>query len=163
MSGEQGLLGIRRFIIPRDVLGTTIAFLRDAGRKGNEAFVLWFGREEASADFRFTRAVLPAQEPQATPHGLLVTVPGDELFRINKAAYQQGETIGAQVHSHPTEAYHSETDDRYPLVTLVGALSLVIPNFAVRAPGDMDEWAWYRLSEDAQWDLMDEHTWIELE
>lgn len=163
MSTKTGLLEISRFVIPRSVLGTTIGFLREAGRKGNEAFVLWSGLAAGSSDFHFTRAILPIQNPQATRYGLMVTVEGDELFRINKEAYERGETLGAQVHSHPTEAFHSDTDDRFPLVTLVGALSLVIPNFAGRAPSDIDEWAWYRLSDDVRWIPVDDSTWIELE
>ena len=34
-----------------------------------------------------------------------------------------------QVHSHPADAYHSETDDNYPIATLDGSLSIVLPFF----------------------------------
>ena len=50
----------------------------------------------------------------------------------------------AQVHTHPTEAYHSETDDAFPIVTTEGALSLVIPNFA-NGPANLTQYACYRL------------------
>lgn len=43
--------------------------------------------------------------------------------------YDNGQRLGAQVHSHPTRAYHSDTDDAYPIATQRGALSLV-PHFA---------------------------------
>ena len=36
-----------------------------------------------------------------------------------------------QVHSHPTVAYHSKTDDTYPIATLVGSLSMVFPFFGI--------------------------------
>jgi hypothetical protein len=49
-----------------------------------------------------------------------------------------------QVHSHPTEAYHSETDDTYPIVTVRGGLSLVVPDFG-RAGLLGDGVACYRL------------------
>jgi len=51
----------------------------------------------------------------------------------------------AQVHSHPTEAYHSEADDRFAIVTAEGGLSLVVPNFG-NAPLDPRLWAIYRLT-----------------
>ncbi len=41
-----------------------------------------------------------------------------------------GRTARAQVHSHPTSAWHSCTDDRYPLAPSPGFYSLVLPRFA---------------------------------
>jgi hypothetical protein len=42
----------------------------------------------------------------------------------------QGLGVRVQIHTHPFEAFHSKTDDDYPLLFDVGYLSLVIPNFA---------------------------------
>jgi hypothetical protein len=39
-------------------------------------------------------------------------------------------TIRAQVHTHPGDAFHSSTDDHWPVVSQPGFLSIVIPNFA---------------------------------
>jgi len=36
-----------------------------------------------------------------------------------------------QVHTHPEEAFHSATDDAYPIIHKTGFLSLVIPDFAL--------------------------------
>jgi len=58
-----------------------------------------------------------------------VRVEGDELHRLNVWLFEHHEQLAAQVHSHPTEAYHSETDDTYPIVTVRGGLSLVVPDF----------------------------------
>jgi hypothetical protein len=66
--------------------------------------------------------------------------------------------LGGQIHSHPTSAYHSDTDDHFPLVTLVGALSIVIPDFALHAPDDKDDWALYRLRGYGEWAPVDENT-----
>ena len=70
--------------------------------------------------------------------------------------------MAGQVHSHPTNAYHSSTDDSYPLATLVGALSVVIPNFARHAPADIDDWAWLRLSEQGEWEPAGERTEVQI-
>ena len=72
-------------------------------------------------------------------------VEADELHRLNVWLYENAERLAIQVHSHPTEAFHSDTDDAYPIVTTLGGLSLVVPDFArygVRGP----ETALYRLS-----------------
>ena len=39
---------------------------------------------------------------------------------------------------HPAEAFHSPTDDAFPMIHTVGFLSLVIPNFALGPIGFQD-------------------------
>jgi hypothetical protein len=102
-----------------------------------------------------TNAVRPAQTASRTKDGLLVVVDGDALFNVNKHFYERGELLVGQVHTHPGEAYHSPTDDDHPLVTLVGAISLVVPNFARRGLKDQDRWAWYRLEALGLWHVLD--------
>jgi hypothetical protein len=154
----RGLLDVTRFLLDEDVILRTIAFLREVGQAGNEGFVLWSGTFEDPRTFHFRTSIIPAQEAHTTATGLLVVVPGAELFVVNRDVHSRGEVLAAQVHSHPTDAYHSTTDDRYPLVTLVGALSVVIPNFARNAPADVAEWAWLRLSAHGTWEPADEAT-----
>jgi hypothetical protein len=145
------LLPITTFIVGAGVLNTSLTFLRSVGTSQSEGFVLWTGVRENLTAFRFTSALIPEQQAITTDRGLLVTVDGEALFAINKAAHARGEIVAAQVHTHPTSAFHSGTDDHYPLVTLLGALSIVIPDFAVNAPNDIDHWAWYRLFGYGHW------------
>jgi len=37
--------------------------------------------------------------------------------------------VHARIHSHPCEAFHSATDDAYPIVATPGFYSLVLPRF----------------------------------
>lgn len=150
-TSARGLLDVDHFVIPAQVLGHTIEFLKNVGRSGAEGFVLWGGKFESISQFRFASAFAPDQRSFATKDGLLVTVAGDALFSINKNLYERGEILAAQVHTHPTSAYHSGTDDHYPMVTLLGALSIVIPDFARYAPKDHAAWAWYRLIAYGEW------------
>jgi hypothetical protein len=46
--------------------------------------------------------------------------------------------IRVQVHTHPYEAFHSPTDDAFPILHKAGFLSLVIPNFAQGPVGFRD-------------------------
>ena len=160
---KDGLLGVRTFVIPPALLAETIEFLREVGAKGFEGFVLWAGELSDSRTLRFSTSIVPDQRAMMTDNGLLVTVDGKALFQVNKSVHERNEILAAQVHSHPTEAYHSSTDDAYPLVTLVGALSVVVPDFARNAPGDIDLWAWYRLSKRAKWLVVSSDTIIEIE
>jgi hypothetical protein len=142
----------RRFVVPRErVLDPTVHALRAAGLRGQEAFVVWTGVVEDDTTVRFTRCVVPEQTPHTTPDGLLVTVGAGPLNAINRECHRLGELMAGQVHTHPTDAYHSQTDDHFPLVTLLGALSVVIPDFASRGSRGMDRWAFYRLTGHARW------------
>ena len=163
LGGRRGLLSVRQFVIPNSVLSSTIKFLREVGASGFEGFVLWSGNRSDRRSFRFATAVIPQQRAMITESGLLVTVDGQELFEVNRTTHARGEILAAQVHSHPTDAYHSSTDDTYPLVTLIGALSIVIPNFATNAPADIEEWAWYRLSSKGKWIPASKNTNIDIE
>jgi hypothetical protein len=162
--GRDGISQVREFKVPVPVLDRTLEVLADAGRKQLEAFVVWGGILYGDgAGLRFTSALVPEQKSMTTAHGLMVVVPGESLFVVNKALYERGEILAGQVHSHPTEAYHSDTDDHYPLVTLLGAISLVIPDFAKAGRTGRQRWAWYRLQGPGRWAPIDSHTRILLE
>jgi hypothetical protein len=119
------LSAVTTFRIPRPALTETLAVLRDAGREGHEAFVLWGGtvNDDATA-VTFGTVMAPQQAAHKTHDGLLITVDGDALFAVNRTLYSRGEILAGQVHSHPTAAYHSRTDDQYPLVTLIAPCRL---------------------------------------
>lgn len=63
-------------------------------------------------------------------------------------------TIRAQVHTHPGPAFHSRTDDLYPIVSSAGFLSLVIPRFA-REPQTLADAHLVRLEADGSWSSLD--------
>jgi hypothetical protein len=94
--------------------------------------------------------IVPAQRAFRTPEGLYYVVEGSELQRINRHLFRFGLTLGAQVHSHAGAAHHSEADDAYPIVAVLGGLSIVVPDFAL-APMQLDSWAVYQLRRGTGW------------
>lgn len=155
LTSSAGLSAIRDFHVPRVVLDTTLEVLRQAGTEGNEAFVVW-GGEVSDGVLRFTSALRPHQRAINGPDGVGVYVSGEALFEVNRLLFSRGEVLAGQVHSHPTDAYHSDTDNHFPLVTILGALSLVVPDFAVRGRKGIGEWAWYRLAGPSSWRPLDQ-------
>lgn len=136
--------GIRQFVVPSDLCDACDEQLRQAGTAGNERFILFSGVIEQKRLLVRTMHV-PKQSAYKLDGGLCVRVDADELHRLNVWLYEHKERLAIQVHSHPTEAFHSDTDDAYPMVTTRGGLSLVVPDFArdgVRGPRT----ALYRLS-----------------
>lgn len=144
-----GFLDLEALHVPRRLADAAQHHLRLVGRQGNEGFALWIGRR-AGHVFHVDETVIPEQRGLQFASGVCVTVGSEELFRINKYLYATGRQLVAQLHSHPTDAYHSETDDTFPIATTAGAFSLVIPDFAVR-PFSLEECAIYRLVPDNGW------------
>lgn len=149
-AGTSPLAGGKSFVVPSPLLGATLDVLRGAGDRGCEAFVVW-GATVDDGVIHFRTMLVPDQVAHRTDDGLLVTVDGAALFQINKTLYKRDEILAAQVHSHPTVAFHSDTDDCFSLVTLAGALSLVIPHFGRDGLDGSRGWAWYRLVGEGQW------------
>lgn len=120
-----------------------------------EALALWAGRYASDAVFDVLAVRVPAQRAIRTESGLAVLVDADELHRLNVWLYQQQLRLIAQIHTHPTDAYHSELDDAIPIITSQGGLSLVIPDFA-RGAADLATYAIYRLGPANTWDAVSE-------
>ena len=161
-SPSVGLMNVKSFVIATQVMDDTISFLRQVGSNGLEGFVIWGGQLISETHLEFQRTYIPKQKGLVTESGLLVLVDGDALFEVNREAHELHHILAAQVHTHPTEAYHSDTDDHYPLVTLKGALSIVIPDFAKHAPNDFQRWAWYRLKDYGIWTPLAEDQTVNL-
>lgn len=138
------------FEVTSSILTETQDFLAAAGAEGYEAFVLWSGTVDEKSRCRVLMAHMPAQTAYRTEHGLLVRIEGEALHKLNVWLFENGHVLVAQVHAHPTDAFHSETDDSFPIVTSVGGLSIVVPDFATRGvfqPGT----AVYRLQRGKGW------------
>jgi len=56
-------------------------------------------------------------------------IPDDEVFRIIEYIADKNLVIPIQVHSHPCEAFHSETDDERAFVQHTNGISIVVPDF----------------------------------
>ena len=145
------LRGVRRFRIEASAIHETVAAIRSAGQDGYELFVVWSGTRDDDI-FTVAKVHIPEQTSYKQDAGLCVRVDGGELHRLNVWLYEAQQIVGVQVHSHPADAYHSETDDTYPIATLDGSLSIVLPFFG-RDGWESRDIAAYRLGQ---------HGWVEL-
>ena len=145
------LQGVRRFRIEASDIRETVEAIRSAGQAGYELFVVWSGTRDDDI-FTIAKVHVPKQTSYKLEGGLCVRVDGAELHRLNVWLYEAQQVIGVQVHGHPTDAYHSDTDDTYPIATLDGSLSIVLPFFG-RDDWESNDIAVYRLWQD---------DWVEL-
>lgn len=144
-----GFLDIDCVRVPREIVLEGHRFLRLAGKQHMEGICLWVGYREGT-NFVVTDLLIPRQRGVSSDAGLCAIIDGQELARIGRMLYEANKVLFGQLHSHPTEAYHSVTDDENSIVTTLGGLSLVIPDFATR-PFQLDDCAIYRLDDKGVW------------
>ena len=136
---------LRHITVERAIINQMLGTMREFGSHGWEVLVLWVGEIELNTgEARVTQAYVPKQKAISNEDGVGYFVGGETLFQLNRELSETGLRLIAQVHSHPREAYHSEADDRYAIVTAEGGLSLVVPDFG-SAPAEPASWAVYRL------------------
>ncbi len=69
------------------------------------------------------------------------------------AALRDGSIYVSRIHSHALEAFHSPVDDRNPILTYPGALSIVVPYFGLGLRQGLSACAVFQLRD---------HNWFEL-
>ncbi|TWI77951.1 JAB domain-containing protein similar to deubiquitination enzymes [Lacibacter cauensis] len=149
---NKGYIEIRKLYLPKSCAVAALDWMYHQGKKHKEGVALFAGiRQEGS--FYIKRTIIPQQYAGSFNEGLLYVVEGAELHRINVELFDTGMHLIAQIHSHPTEAYHSDTDDDYPIVTVLGGVSIVVPNFG-NGGLNVSEWALYRFYAETGWTLL---------
>jgi hypothetical protein len=119
-----------------DQLNDTWSLMREPGRDGFEAAVLWIGRVDAHGRAVVGRVVRPRQWATRTAGGVGVALDPDGLTDLILSL--EDEIVVARLHTHPTTAYHSHVDDHNTVIGHAGAISIVVPNFAA-GPPDLHE------------------------
>jgi hypothetical protein len=140
---KAALAEVNRLELPPGLLEQTASVLQRFGAEGNEGFLLWVGDIKGTVG-RVRGSIVPPQNSIQSENGVGYFVTGDTLFAVNRYLSEHRLRLLAQVHSHPTEAYHSEADDAYAIVTAEGGFSVVVPYFG-RGPARIEDWAVYRL------------------
>ncbi|WP_162428190.1 MPN domain-containing protein [Pontibacter pudoricolor] len=144
-----GLMHIETVLIPREFIDSVYKEFQDTGQEGFERLALFAGKK-SGPEFSVTHLLYPKQQLLRTPEGLSFQVDGEELERINEWLFQNSYSLIAQIHSHPSEAYHSEADDALAIITTFGGLSIVVPDYGF-SDKNLAHSAFYRLLPDTGW------------
>lgn len=115
--------------LPRRMIDETFAAFRSCGAGKRECQLYWVSSWAEPA--QLTRLIHPRHKSNFA--GLTLDSEWISHFWLDLA--DQGLGVRVQVHTHPGEAFHSATDDAYPLIHEAGFLSLVIPGFAMGPVG----------------------------
>jgi proteasome lid subunit RPN8/RPN11 len=115
-----------------EVLKSTFEHLRRCGAGRQECIAYLTGPLDATD--LIDGVVHPNHS--ASPAGY--DIDSGEIALMWRGLLGEERSIRMQVHTHPGRAYHSSRDDALALVTSTGALSLVIPDFALGPVGTDD-------------------------
>lgn len=135
-------------ICPNSLICITLTHLREAGLRRCECVVLWLGHQDQNAI-----VIKEVYHPQQTAKEDMFRIPRSGMNALYDRLRHKRFMVAAQVHSHPFHAFHSEADNRWAIVRHEGALSLVVPNFAINttAHNFLDLTKTYFFSAKAQW------------
>lgn len=112
------------FSVPQHILDQTIRVLADCGDGRCECVVYWAGPN--AQPYLVDGWVHPAH--RRSPGSYEVDGNWVTSFFFTLARQKRG--VRAQLHTHAGPAFHSYTDDRFPLVSQAGFISIVLPDFA---------------------------------
>lgn len=139
---------INKYIVPRDILRDTLTHLLAAGVEGHEGYLCWSGINLGNDNVLIRSCIYP--KSFRSLHSAWVDL-GSAAFDIGQQVAARGELIFAQVHSHPGAAFHSETDNKYPISHQKGFISLVVPNYAKGVKDSLRDCRVYEYQGSAMW------------
>ena len=130
--------------LPRRMLDETFSILRSCGAGNRECQLYWVSRWDDPL------TLTDVVHPKHRSSRYALSIDSDWISKFWKQLADEGLGVRFQVHTHPGEAFHSQTDDAYPLLHQVGFLSLVIPDFAL-GPVGFDQAYLTEIQPDGDW------------
>lgn len=145
---------MKPLLVSRSILRATLEAMQPAGRDRRESVALWLGEPRSDA-VRIARVHVPAQH--AT--GDSFQIPRESVAALLDLVNRTGLGVAAQVHTHPKEAFHSLADDHWAIVRHQGAISIVLPNFALKTEVGTfwKDAVLFQLSAANEWSLVPHH------
>lgn len=134
--------------ISSGLVNQTLNQLQCVGRRRSEHVLLWLGKRE-NGNISISRLWIPEQRAGRD----FFEIPPRSMQALFDELRRDRLMVAAQVHTHPREAFHSWADDTWAVVRHAGALSLVLPYFALKTAlhNFVHDAAVFVLSQENQW------------
>src|ERR1043166_8840962 len=121
-----------RYKVSEAILSRTFEHFRLCGQGRRECQALW------TSAWCSVQTITDVIHPSHNAHAQGFSLESGWLNKLWIDLADQERGIRVQVHTHPRAAFHSPTDDAFPIIHTPGFLSLVIPNFAIGPIGFRD-------------------------
>lgn len=107
----------------------------------------------ASAALRTPAAVVEVYEPEQVADVDYFRLPPATMRSLMDHLRETRRRIVAQIHTHPGRAFHSDVDAEWAIIRHVGALSLVLPRFAISTTPEnfLDQVMTYECAPNGDW------------
>src|SRR6266700_7738652 len=112
--------------IPMSVLRESQSYLRDFGTRRYEGYMCWSGVILGDSEALIRSCIYPKSYKESEFREAYAALDIDVVFDIGNQIHERGEFLLAQLHTHGFEAFHSHTDNNYPITHKVGFISIVI-------------------------------------
>ena len=121
--------------IPKKIIDNTSRALTS---RQLEVFVLWTAPIETKNNVcEIKRLIVPRQDADVGSLGAYVHIASKELSRIVFDNYRHGERSVVQIHTHPSHNVDmSVLDRKWEVISHVGALSIIVPNYGKASLND---------------------------
>lgn len=142
---------IKSVDVHRSVLEEVFDVMRRYGNQGSEVFFILLGKMSKEENFIVSDYVIPIQYNYESPFGIGVYIPPEEIESVNRLIYESGLFPLGQIHSHPSQAYHSHADNEMSMIKSYGQFSIVVPYFAMGVDAEFHDLAVFRLHSNGDW------------
>jgi len=115
--------GGARLSLKKEIVDATFRVFRECGQAECECVVYWTGPGLEDLIDGYEHPI-----HGRSPFGY--DIDSHWLTDFWKRLAASKRSVKVQVHTHPGEAFHSATDDQWPIVSQAGFVSLVVPDFA---------------------------------
>jgi hypothetical protein len=147
------------WLITTEVLEEARAFFEERGSLGLEGTALISDGPDGP------RLVIPDQVARRIGRGVSVETTRAGLVHL-AASLGADDRYLARIHSHPDEAFHSPADNANPVLTHIGALSIVVPYYGLGLRHGLDACAVLR-RDDRGWQPLqaglERRRWLDVE
>ena len=130
--------------LPKALLEETFAVMRRCGEGRRECQVLWI------SPWSHPEGLTHVIHPRHHAMGDGFDLDGQWITELWKQLARDNTGVRVQVHTHPGRAFHSPTDDAWPVIHVPDFLSAVIPDFAL-GPIGFDGAYLVEIASDGRW------------
>jgi hypothetical protein len=146
---------VSKIVLPSPCLNKAYKQMRVAAMQRQKAVALFAGVEEDNI-FHIIETIIPEQVSLTCPDGTSSMVPDEELLRISSWLQENDFELIAQIHSDPRQAYQATQNEAWPIINIIGGISIIVPDFAL-GPTSSETWSVYRLACGNKWIELDKN------